>query len=63
VGQAGSLRPIAGAPWAGPQVANLAVTDRIRAVAKERLHERLAEISPSDLLAVEASVRRILELG
>ena len=41
----------------------VAVTDQIRAVAKERLHERLAEISPSDLLAVEAGVRRILELG
>jgi mRNA interferase MazF len=41
----------------------VAVTDQIRAVAKERLHERLGEISSSDLLAVEAAVRRILELG
>lgn len=41
----------------------VAVTDRIRAVAKERLHERLAEVSSSDLLAVETGVRRILELG
>jgi mRNA-degrading endonuclease toxin of MazEF toxin-antitoxin module len=41
----------------------VAVTDQIRAVAKERLHERLAEVSASDLLAVETGVRRILELG
>jgi len=41
----------------------VAVTDQIRAVAKERLHERLAEVSSSDLLAVETGVRRILELG
>jgi mRNA interferase MazF len=41
----------------------VAVTDQIRAVAKERLHERMGEISASDLLAVEAAVRRILELG
>ena len=46
---------------AGRQV--VAVTDQIRAVAKERLHERLSVVSPSDLLAVEAGVRRILELG
>jgi mRNA interferase MazF len=41
----------------------VAVTDQIRAVAKERLNERLAEISRADLAAVEAAVRRILELG
>ncbi len=41
----------------------VAVTDQIRAVAKERLHKRLAEVSASDLLAVETGVRRILELG
>jgi mRNA interferase MazF len=41
----------------------VAVTDQIRAVAKERLHERFAEVSASDLLAVETGVRRILELG
>jgi len=46
---------------AGRQV--VAVTDQIRAVAKERLHERLAEVSASDLLAVETGVRRILDLG
>ena len=41
----------------------VAVTDQIRAVAKERLHERLGEISASDLLDVEIAVRRILGLG
>jgi mRNA-degrading endonuclease toxin of MazEF toxin-antitoxin module len=41
----------------------LAVTDQIRAVTKERLSERMGEISASDLLAAEAAVRRILELG
>jgi mRNA interferase MazF len=41
----------------------VAVTDQIRAVAKERLGERLGEASSADLEAVEAGVRRILELG
>jgi mRNA-degrading endonuclease toxin of MazEF toxin-antitoxin module len=41
----------------------VAVTDQIRAVAKERLRERLAVASSSDLVAVEAALRRILELS
>ena len=41
----------------------VAVTDQIRAVAKDRLRERLAEISATDLEAVESGVRQILELG
>jgi mRNA interferase MazF len=41
----------------------VAVTDQIRAVAKERLHERLGEVSAADMLAVETGMRRILELG
>ena len=41
----------------------MAVTDQIRAIAKERLQERLGEISPGDMQAVEAGVLRILELG
>ena len=40
----------------------VAVTDQIRAVAKERLQERIADISSADLAAV-TGVRRILELG
>lgn len=41
----------------------VAVTDQIRAVAKERLQELMGQVSPSDMEAVEAGVRRILELG
>jgi len=41
----------------------VAVTDQIRAIAKERLQSRLGELSPSDLEAVELGVLRILELG
>src|ERR1035441_8975916 len=41
----------------------MAVTDQIRAIAKERLQERLGEISPGDMQAVEAGVLKILELG
>jgi mRNA-degrading endonuclease toxin of MazEF toxin-antitoxin module len=47
--------------YAGRRV--VAVTDQIRAVAKERLEKRLGEASSADLEAVEAGVRRILELG
>src|SRR5580700_9822473 len=36
----------------------VAVTDQIRAVAKERLVDRLGEASPADLAAVEAGLRR-----
>jgi len=41
----------------------VAMTDQIRAVAKERLRERIAGISPADLAAVTTGIRRILELG
>lgn len=41
----------------------VAVTDQIRAIAKERLLERFDEISGSDLEMVGAGVLRILELG
>jgi mRNA-degrading endonuclease toxin of MazEF toxin-antitoxin module len=41
----------------------VAVTDQIRAVSKERLGERLGEASLADMEAVEAGVRRVLELG
>jgi mRNA interferase MazF len=40
----------------------VAVIDQIRAVAKERLVERLGEASSADMDAIEAGVRRILEL-
>ena len=41
----------------------VAVIDQVRAVAKERLQERLTEISGADLEAIELGIRRILELG
>jgi mRNA-degrading endonuclease toxin of MazEF toxin-antitoxin module len=41
----------------------VAVTDQIRAIAKERLQECAGETSAEDLETVEAGVRRILELG
>jgi mRNA interferase MazF len=41
----------------------VAVTDQIRAIAKERLLTRLGEISLSDMQAVESGLLRILELG
>ena len=40
----------------------VAVVDQIRAVAKERLHRRLGELSPRDLLNVEEALRTVLEL-
>lgn len=41
----------------------VAVTDQVRAVSKDRLDRHIGELSPVDLLAVEAGVREILELG
>jgi len=41
----------------------VAVTDQIRAIAKDRLQGRLGEISLGDMKAVESGVLRILELG
>lgn len=40
----------------------VAVTDQIRAVAKERFVGRLDKLSPEDLAAVEESLRMTLEL-
>ena len=44
----------------GRQVA--AVTDQIRAIAKQRLDRRLGELSSEDLEAVEQGVREVLGL-
>ena len=44
----------------GPEV--VAVTDQIRAVAKQRLDRRMGELSVEDLKAVELGVRDVLEL-
>ena len=63
--------PLSTAPQAAPPLLvpvdcagkpALAVVDQIRAVAKERLHRRLGELSPRDLLKVEEALRIILEL-
>lgn len=40
----------------------VAVTDQIRAIAKQRLEKRLGELSSEDLEAVEQGVREVLEL-
>jgi mRNA interferase MazF len=40
----------------------VAVTDQIRAIAKQRLDKRLGELSSEDLEAVEQGVREVLEL-
>jgi mRNA-degrading endonuclease toxin of MazEF toxin-antitoxin module len=40
----------------------VAVTDQVRAVAKQRLQRRMGELSTEDLVAVEQGVREILEL-
>ncbi len=40
----------------------VAVTDQIRAVAKQRLDRRMGELSAEDLKAVEQGVRDVLEL-
>jgi mRNA interferase MazF len=41
----------------------VAVVDQIRAVAKERLAERMDTLSPTDLAAVEDGLRQVLDLG
>jgi mRNA interferase MazF len=41
----------------------VAVTDQIRAVAKERLERSMGAISAQDLESVEDGLRQILELG
>ncbi len=40
----------------------MAAVDQIRAVAKERLHQRLGSISAEQLKIVEDSLRAVLEL-
>ncbi len=41
----------------------VAVTDQIRAVAKERLRSRLGEVTPDELAALEYGLRQIMQLG
>src|SRR5262249_2278129 len=63
--------PLSSSPQAGPPLliavqcdgrTVVAVTDQVRAVAKQRLHRRMGELSGDDLKAVEQGVREVLEL-
>jgi mRNA interferase MazF len=40
----------------------VAVTDQVRAIAKQRLDRRVGELSSEDLAAVEQGIREVLEL-
>ena len=64
--------PLSSSPQAGPPLLVpvecggrrvVAVVDQIRAVAKERLHEKLGVLSDTDLAAVEDGLRQVLEVG
>jgi len=61
-----SSSPQAGAPLLVPVRCDgrdvAAVTDQIRAVAKQRIDQRLGELSLKDMQAVEQAVREVLEL-
>jgi len=62
--------PLSTAPQAAPLLvpvdcagkAVVAVVDQIRAVAKERLHRRVGELSSRDLINVEDALRTVLDL-
>jgi mRNA interferase MazF len=63
--------PLSTAPQAAPPLlvpvqcagkTAVAVTDQIRAVAKERLHRRAGELAPGDLARLEEALQTILEL-
>ena len=41
----------------------VAVIDRLRAVSKERLRERIGLVSAVELVEIERAVRRVLDLG
>lgn len=61
-----SSSPQAGTPLLVPVRCDgrdvVAVTDQIRAVAKQRLDRRIGELASEDLKAVEQCVREVLEL-
>lgn len=63
--------PLASSPQASPPLLipvlcdgrqAVAVLDQIRAVAKERLHQRVSALSAENMRAVEDGLREILEL-
>jgi mRNA interferase MazF len=61
-----STSPQPGAPLLVPVRCDgrevVAVTDQIRAIAKQRLERRLGELSARDVESVEHGVREVLEL-
>ena len=61
-----SSSPEPGAPLLVPVQCDgrqaVAVTDQVRAIAKQRLDRRMGELSVEDMKAVEQGVREVLEL-
>lgn len=64
--------PLSSSPRAGPPVMipvtcdgqpAVAVTDQIRAVAKERLRARVGVISEDELAAINDGLRQIINMG
>jgi mRNA interferase MazF len=41
----------------------VAVTDQIRAVTKERFQQKLGDLSPAEMTAIEDGLREVLELS
>ncbi len=63
--------PLSSSPKASPPIlipiscegrTAVAVSDQIRAVAKERLHGRLGTVSPEEMTALEEGLRQIMQL-
>ena len=64
--------PLSSSPKASPPILipvscdgnpAVAVSDQIRAVAKERLRSRLGAITEDDMAALEDGLRQIMQLG
>ena len=63
--------PLSSSPQASPPIlvpvicagrSAVAVVDQIRAVSKQRLRQRMGEVSAADLASVEDAVRKVLQL-
>ncbi len=64
--------PLSSSPNAGPPILipisceghpAVAVSDQIRAVAKERLRARLGSVTQDEMAALEDGLRQIMQLG
>ena len=64
--------PLSSAPSASPPILvpircagrdAVAVLDQIRAVSKQRLRDRVGEVSAAELTALEEALREVLDLG